>query len=224
MTTFQPRNAATASAARAALSPSSGPASAHRARCAAGRLPLGELTRREDRALTKCGGIDRTLKMLPGLPIAHRAQRRQIGMKITARTQCTHLVQESVGDHRIETLRDARVQLCAIARYQRDLRIRHGGREGAPPVCADIGLPVSSMISSARWMRCASLGRMRSAAPASSERRRSCSRPAQRRCLAGDAGAKRGRCIRQIGQARSERSKVEPSAADQQRRAPRETA
>ncbi len=54
------------------------------------------------------GGVGRgAVEVLPHLPVADAAHRRQAEMQVTARAQPAHLVDQAAGQHRIESFRDA---------------------------------------------------------------------------------------------------------------------
>jgi len=84
-------------------------------------LPLGQLPRRRHAALAdvrQVGWIAR-VQRLPGLPVADAAHRRQVQVQRRIGPQPAHLVEKPEPQHRIEALRDARVQPCAGRRLER---------------------------------------------------------------------------------------------------------
>jgi len=91
-----------------------------------GDLPLGQLARREDRAVSKLRRAGNTLEVFPRLSVAYRANRRQVGMQISARAKRFHLVEKAIGKHGVKPLCDARMQSGAIVRQQRQLEYAPG--------------------------------------------------------------------------------------------------
>ena len=84
-----------------------------------GELALGQLAGREDGAVAEFVHRGRAIQVLPRLSITDRAQRRQFercGMRLELRNraQRTHLIEEPVFEHRIDTLQ------LGIAPYEHD--------------------------------------------------------------------------------------------------------
>ncbi len=155
----------------------------------------------------------------PGLPVADRAHRRQVGMEVAARAQRPHLVDEAGLQHRREALRDARVQPAA-RRAARARSAAHARRRGRRVWRCEIGAPVTRCTSSARWIRCASRGAMRAAATGSTRRELGVQRrPAFVRRAPFQLGADRRIGGRHLVDAVEQRLEVQHRAADQQRRA-----
>ena len=110
----------------------------------------------------RAGRAAAAVEGLPGLAVAHAAQRRQRGMQVAARAQGMHLVEQARLQHVLEALGDALVQPAAIGRLQRDQRQRQA-RVWPPALQARQRLAGDRQTSSARWMRCASCGARRAA-------------------------------------------------------------
>src|ERR1041385_4039469 len=66
------------------------------------QLPLGELPRREDRALHRFVAIVRTREMLPELPVTDAAHRRQLRIEIAAVAQSPDFLEEALLHHQVQ--------------------------------------------------------------------------------------------------------------------------
>ncbi len=96
----------------------------HRARprTQPGQLALGKLPGSSDPLFTQCFHVDDAVETGPGLAIANRPHRRQIGVERVAVTQGIDLVDQTVGEHGIEARGDALVQHGTVGGKQGQLQ------------------------------------------------------------------------------------------------------
>ena len=166
----------------------------------------------------------RTCQVRPKLAIADRADRRMVRRSDRrARTAgAPHRAIRAPSCSR-SAAPDRACSACAVVRDQRDARVnsRASGERVARLQLRDRLARSPCDTSSARWIRCASLGWMRAAAAAST--------PASRACSAGQPSAPRvgidarresaSLASRQARDAADQRAQIQHRAADQQRHA-----
>ncbi len=85
-----------------------------------GELAFGELAGGGDGLLAELLGADVAVQVMPGLAVAHGADRGQRGAEVAALAKDAHFVEKTGGQHLLESLGDARVQHAAIRRFQRE--------------------------------------------------------------------------------------------------------
>ncbi|CAM2152120.1 hypothetical protein PT2222_270122 [Paraburkholderia tropica] len=83
-------------------------------------LALAELARGEHALVAHRVVVDVAVEILPRLPIADAAHRRQIRVEVAACAQHLHLVDQTRREHCVEALLDAPVQHRAVRRFERD--------------------------------------------------------------------------------------------------------